>query len=131
MPDDPVVVCGAGAAGIAAALSAARCDVDVVLLEAAPDAGGTVANALIHTIGGLYDDAGELLNDGLPREWIELLQAADSRTGRRKMGRVWVLHACPNVYRQTVRQWLGEEPRIKTLFGTKVEAVRQADGRIS
>jgi hypothetical protein len=130
-PGRPVVVCGAGAAGIAAALAAARCNVEVLLLEAAPDAGGTVANALIHTIGGLYDDAGEVINDGLPRELIERLQIADSRTAQRKMGRVWVLQVCPNVYRRVVGRWLGAAPRITTLFGTRVSALRQARGRIS
>src|SRR5262245_58802363 len=100
MDHDRVVVCGGGAAGLAASLAAARAGANVLLLESRPRLGGTVANALIHTLGGLYDSAGEILNGGLPSELIERLMRADRRTRRRKMGRMWVLQVCPNVYRE-------------------------------
>lgn len=61
----------AGAAGLGAALSAARCGTQVYLIEAATSVGGTVAGALIHTLAGLYDSAGELLQHGLAAELIE------------------------------------------------------------
>src|SRR5438876_1068692 len=45
---EAVVVCGAGAAGLAAALAAARAGAEVCLMEARPRLGGTVSHALIH-----------------------------------------------------------------------------------
>jgi NADPH-dependent 2,4-dienoyl-CoA reductase/sulfur reductase-like enzyme len=60
-----VVVCGGGAAGMAAALAAARAGTEVCLIEARRRLGGTVVHSLIHTLGGLYDGVGELLNEGL------------------------------------------------------------------
>ncbi|HEY2414896.1 MAG TPA: FAD-dependent oxidoreductase [Pirellulaceae bacterium] len=131
LPARPVVVCGAGAAGTAAALAAARSGVAVLLIETAPNLGGTVANVLIHTIGGLFDSSGDFINDGLPRELVERLQAADSRTGRRKMGRLVVLQVCPNVYRHTLERWIGDEPQITMLLGATIGSVRQSDGQIT
>jgi hypothetical protein len=131
LSDGCVVVCGAGAAGLAAALAANRCDADVLLLESAASLGGTVANALIHTIGGLFDSSGEFLNDGLPRELVERLQAADSRSRRRSMGRVEVLQVCPNVYRQTVERWVAQEQKVTVCRGAKITAIHAEDGHIT
>src|SRR5262245_26903218 len=112
---DPVVVCGAGAAGMAAAISAARSGAAVCLVEAAPRPGGTVAAALIHTLGGLYDSAGALLNDGLARELVERLTRADAAVRQRKIGRTFVLSVCPEVYRRVVQDWLAEEAGITVI----------------
>ena len=75
----------------------------VSLIEAGPQVGGTVADALIHTLGGLYDSAGEFLNDGLAKEMAQRLIDADTSVFRRRMGRVWVLNVCPNLYRRVAR----------------------------
>lgn len=119
----PVVVCGAGAAGMAAALSAARCGAQVYLIEAAPAIGGTVAGALIHTLGGLYDSTGELLQHGLTAELIERLAREDRTAHRRRMGRVWVLSVCPNHYRNVVERWIKTEPRISLLTQAQVTKI--------
>jgi hypothetical protein len=127
---DPVVVCGAGAAGMAAALSAARCGASVLLLEAGPQPGGTVANALIHTLGGLFDSAGELINDGLPLELTHRLMQADSTVQHRRMGRTWVLNVCPNLYRSIVQEWIESEPDITPLYRTRLSQVERTGDRV-
>ncbi|HUG90087.1 MAG TPA: FAD-dependent oxidoreductase [Planctomycetaceae bacterium] len=121
VPDDepPVVVCGAGAAGLAASLAAARCGRDVWLVEAAERLGGTVTGALIHTLGGLFDSHGEFVNDGLPRELADRLSQADECVRKRRMGRTWVLNVCPSVYRRVVERWLAEHPRIRVCTGCR------------
>jgi hypothetical protein len=122
------VVCGAGAAGLAAALAAARAGADVCLLEARPHLGGTVTHALIHTLGGLYDSTGEFLNDGLARELAQALAGADAAVRRRRVGRAWVLSVGPEVYRAVVGRWLEAEPRITVLCRTRASGVvREAD----
>jgi hypothetical protein len=128
--EDAVVVCGAGAAGLSASLSSAAHGAQVLLLEAQPELGGTVADALIHTLAGFYDSAGNLLHQGLPRELIERLSAADPLCRRRKMGRVFVQSVCPNSYRRVVTQWIGHSPRIAVCCGTRAVGVRRAQGRI-
>jgi len=74
-----VLIVGAGAAGLAASIAAARAGGDVCLVEASDLLGGTVTHSLIHTLGGLYDSRGELLNDGLVRELVDRLLDKDNR----------------------------------------------------
>jgi NADPH-dependent 2,4-dienoyl-CoA reductase/sulfur reductase-like enzyme len=124
-----VLVCGAGAAGMAAALAAARAGAEVVLAEEAAQVGGTVADCLIHTIGGLYDDAGEPLNGGLPAELADALHRADPATGKRRIGRAWVLGACPDVYRAVVTRWLAGAG-VRVLCGSRAVRVTEVGGRV-
>jgi len=123
-----VVVCGAGAAGMSAALAAAHRGAPVLLLEAGRQIGGTVAHALIHTLAGLFSSDGQHLHDGLPRELADRLYAADSRTRVRKMGRAWVLSVCPNTYRDTVARWIANERRITLHCSARVTRI-VTDGR--
>jgi hypothetical protein len=113
-----VLVCGAGAAGSAAALAAARGGAAVCLVESAQP-GGTVANCLIHTLGGLYDSAGELLHGGLVAELASALSGEGSAT-RRRLGRTWVLSVCPDRYRAVLQRWLAAEPNLALLDGSQV-----------
>jgi hypothetical protein len=129
-PVEGVVVCGAGAAGMAAAIAAARAGVRVWLLEDRPHPGGTVAHSLIHTLGGFFDSRGELLNGGLPQELVEKLQRADLATRRRRMGRCHVLSVCPDVYQQVVHGWLAREPRLTLLCETRVQGVIKEVDRV-
>jgi hypothetical protein len=116
----PVLVCGAGAAGMAAAIAAARAGREVVLVELGRDVGGTLADALLHTIAGLYDGRGALINGGLAQELVERLQSADPSVCKRRMGKLWVLNVDPNLYREVTRSWLASEPLITTLFETSL-----------
>lgn len=127
LPSHPVVVCGAGAAGIAAAISAARSHAQVVLVEARPEIGGTVTHALIHTLAGLYDSHGQPLNRGLCDELEGRLKQSDPQVARRRMGRVWVLSVCPRVYARVVQDWVGEYANIRVLCGTRVSRVSTED----
>jgi len=125
-----VVVVGAGAAGLAAAISAARRNVRVALLERRPALGGIVTHALIHTIAGLYDADGCPINAGLPVELEERLLRLDPQTRKRKMGRVWVLSASPSVYAAAIEAWIGEEPNIQVFRESDLTAVGTAQNRV-
>ena len=97
MPCSPpvIVIAGAGAAGMACALSSAMLGAKVVLLEQSGQIGGTVAQALIHTLGGFFDDQGGVLNPGLPEELIERLTRASPLTCKRRIGKTWKLKRRP------------------------------------
>jgi hypothetical protein len=113
---------------MAAALAAARAGAEVTLIEAKPRLGGTVTHALIHTLGGFLDSAGELLNPGLPAELAGALLRADAAGCRRRMGRLWVLNVCPDVYAAVVQGWIDAEPRIRVRYQARVtRLVRGAD----
>ncbi|MCG6156501.1 FAD-dependent oxidoreductase [Rubinisphaera margarita] len=115
-----VVVCGAGAAGMAAAIAAARAGATTTLVESQRCVGGTVAHALIHTLGGLFDPEGNLVNPGLPAELINRLESADSRVRRRRIGRLWVLSVAPETYQRVAEEWLRETPRLTVLTGSRL-----------
>ena len=126
----PILVVGAGAAGIACALVCAQAGRETLLVERAAQIGGTVANALIHTIGGLFDDAGEPLNPGLPTTLTERLLSADPHTRKRRMGRVQVLNCDPGVYRRVVIDWVAAQPTLECLTDTEIEAIDCQVGQV-
>lgn len=68
-----IAVVGSGAAGIAAAVCAARAGCSTLILDARPAPGGTGGFSGLTTLCGLYDDAGKMLNDGFAREFAEAL----------------------------------------------------------
>src|SRR5262249_58174287 len=105
---------------MAAAIAAARAGASVTLVEAAPRLGGTVAHALIHTLGGLFDSHGEFLNGGLARELAERLANADTHTRRRRLGRAWVLGVCPQSYQNVTERWIADIAGIRVLLSTRV-----------
>ena len=115
---DTIAIVGAGAGGLACAISAASAGARVFLVEKTARLGGTVTHSLIHTLGGLYDDSGEYINTGLPMELAELLLRADAHTRKRNMGKVWTLSAAPAVYEQVVERWVAGLPNITVLRDT-------------
>ena len=129
-PSEPVVIVGAGTAGTACALAAAAQGADVVLLEQSEGAGGTVAQTLIHTLGGLFDDQGEILNPGLPAELVARLSQASPHTRKRRMGKNWILNVDPEVYVRVTREWMDECPGIEIWCNIQIQNVAVASGKI-
>ncbi len=118
-----LIIVGAGADGLACALAAAQSGQRVLLIEKSTQLGGTVTHSLIHTIGWLYDDEGEYINISLPATLVERLQQAETRSAKRKIGRVWVLNVEPLVYEQVIEAWLDNYRNIRVLREASVQAV--------
>jgi hypothetical protein len=114
------MVCGAGAAGCAAALAAARAGARVHLIEIGDQPGGTVANCLIHTLGGLYDADGRFLHDGLVGDFVRTLSDDAPSVRLRRLGRTWVLNVCPDHYRATLQRCLAAEARLTLRHGARI-----------
>src|SRR5881398_1771650 len=90
-----IAVVGSGAAGIAAAVSAARAGCATLLLDHRASAGGTGAFSGLTTLCGLFDDEGKFLNEGFSREFADMLAEAPPL----RMGKVWVLQYRPEKFR--------------------------------
>ena len=90
-----VAVVGAGPAGIAAAVGAARAGSRVLLVEQSSQLGGTWATVPCVNLCGLYgedrDGNPEAANSGFPTELASALEATDPAIRPRRMGRVHVL----------------------------------------
>src|ERR671919_340123 len=82
--DADVVVCGAGSAGLGAALAAARGGASVALIERWPFFGGNATAASLGSICGLYVRDGDGFvhtSNSIPREWADGLTAAGAAIG--------------------------------------------------
>ena len=118
-----IVVVGAGAAGVAAAVSSSRHGADVLLVEKTPRLGGTVTHSLIHSLGGLYDSSGNYINNDLTIELAERLLKISSFTRKRKIGKVWTLTTSPEDYEKVMEDWVREKSNIKVLRESSITSV--------
>jgi hypothetical protein len=109
-----MAVVGGGAAGIAAAVSAARAGCRTLLLDRRPAAGGTGGFSGLTTLCGLFDDQGKWLNDGLAREFAGQL----AETPPLQMGKVWVLPYRPERFREVAGRLLDSTPNLETRWNT-------------
>jgi hypothetical protein len=117
-----VIVLGAGSAGLAAAVSAARQGAKVLLLERHGFAGGMGTASLVHSFCGLYRMGGAepvLANPGFPAEMAERMLRATGSPGPVKMGRVWVLMQHPVEFVRIADELLAESG-VEVLFHAEV-----------
>lgn len=122
-----IAVVGAGSAGIAAAVSAARRGCRTLLLDQREAAGGTGGFSGLTTLCGLYDDSGRMLNDGFAREFAEAIgEGAPVQTGK-----LWVLRYRPERFREVATQLLSSTPNLVTRWNAPVREVTLVGGRIN
>jgi hypothetical protein len=115
-----IAVVGSGAAGIAAAISAGRAGCSTLLLDQKPGAGGTGGFSGLTTLCGLYDDNGNMLNNGFTKEFAESLWETEPF----QMGRVWVLPYRPARFREIAQRMLAATTNVHTLWNTESSGVR-------
>ncbi|MFO7860278.1 MAG: FAD-dependent oxidoreductase [Desulfosalsimonas sp.] len=128
-------VVGAGPAGIAAAVTAARAGLKTLLIEKAAFIGGIPAKGYMTTLCGLYrsrpgSDRPEMLYDGFAREFARLLTGLDGVDGPFRMGRAWVLPFCPESYAAAARRLLENEADLEVLFKARFCGARVSGSRI-
>ena len=121
-----IAVVGSGAAGIAAAVCAARAGGRVLLLDQNAGPGGTGGFSGLTTLCGLYDDAGNFLNDGFAREFAEAI----GETAPVKSGRLWVLLYRPEKFRAVAAEFIGRYRNLETIWNSPVKDVVVEGGRI-
>jgi hypothetical protein len=94
-----VVVVGGGAAGLAAALGAARCGARTALVERYGFLGGMATAGMVSTVCGLYrtlpDGSSELLNEGFAAAFARRLVAMPGCEKPVRRGRAFVLPYAP------------------------------------
>lgn len=121
-----IAVIGGGAAGIAAAVVAARAGAEVLLTDKNPGVGGTGGFSGLTTLCGLYDDAGNFLNGGFPKEFAEAI----AESSPIKSGRLRVLPYRPEKFRAAAEKFLAECKPLKTIWGAPLQNVAVENGKI-
>ena len=125
-PACDVAVVGSGAAGLAAAVSAARAGCTTRLIDPRAGPGGTAGFSGLTTLCGLFDEAGDWLNGGFSREFAEAL--AEGPPVRQE--RVWLLSYQPERFRSRAAEFLAATPGLTVHWGTPLDRVRVEDGHI-
>ncbi len=107
-----VAVVGGGPAGVAAAISAARCGARTLLVERSDVLGGNVGNAFVHTLCGLYRPVAEgearHAHPGFPRRFAEGLRAAGAAGSVERAGKVYVLPIQPPGFAELAANWCAQ-----------------------
>lgn len=125
-----VLVLGAGSAGLAAAVTAAREGATVVVVERHGFAGGMGTASLVHTFCGLYllgDGPLTLANAGFPAEMAERMLAATGEAGPVMMGRVPVLRQHPVEFARIADELL-EACGAEVRFHSELLSAARGDG---
>jgi len=123
-----IAVVGAGAAGIAAAVNAARAGAKTLLLDERPAAGGTGGFSGLTTLCGLYDEAGNFLNDGFVEEFAGAIAKPETRI---RMGRVWVLPYRPKRFREVAARLIETTANLTAQWNTPLATVQLTSNRIT
>lgn len=125
-----ICVVGSGAAGLSAALEASALGRKVILVDAAPQAGGQAVGSVIGTICGLYSNGpdpyrvtyGEM--DGLLRQMID-----DGAAAARRARNTVILDYSINGWMRWAEREI-DRRGITPLFGVIVREVRRTGGTV-
>lgn len=101
-----VLVAGAGAAGVAAAETAARRGRRVMLVEKYGFSGGAAVAGLSGTICGMFntsedEEAAEIIIGGFARRFLDTLRARGGVTGAQRYGKTWTVTHDPHEWKRT------------------------------
>ncbi len=132
-PGYDIVVSGGGAAGIAAAVSAARSGATVALIENHSFLGGKATAANVGTVCGLYlrnqQQQLRYASNGFAREFGERLQQKSSTQALCNKDGLWFLPYKPFAFKKLCDD-LVRENRIDLFLHSVVCEVKEADQRI-
>ncbi len=124
--DADVVVCGAGSAGLGAALAAARSGASVALVERWPFFGGNATAASLGSICGLYvrgDGGFEHVSNGIAREWADALMGSGWGVGPIPYKETAVMPYVPWGYKRLADRLICAEEAITPLLHSFISGV--------
>jgi hypothetical protein len=121
-----VAVCGAGPSGIIAAVAAARCGADVILVEKQETLGGMATTGLVNPISEFKLD-GKKVIEGIPWELMEKMYALNGADINAPSGNV---HFDPEIFKLAAHRILAEAG-VKLYLNTHLIDCVMEGGRIT
>ncbi len=122
-----VLVAGAGAAGVLAAVAAARQGADTLLVEPAARPGGVGRSQFHRHLCGLYINGeagpGPLLHGALVAEVVDRLQQRSGIRAPQRMGRTWVWPLRDGDLDQVLHDLCLSATRLRVEYGAQVDAL--------
>ena len=128
-------VIGAGPAGLAAALTAARAGLDTLLFEREPRPGGAMRSVMHASICGLYggdsDGVTDVLNGGIQEELVTRLNELAPAISRcRERGKTVILPFRMMDFERFWREHMDELPNLTMRCATGITDVRKSGRRV-
>ncbi len=126
-----ILITGAGPAGIAAAVTAAKKGLQVILIEKENFLGGTIVTALLNEICGLYlnkkDNQQETLNKGLIQKISDTLKKKEIV----RKGRVYVMRFSRKELISLFKSLLAEKENLQVIYNTEAAYLRKEEDIIT
>lgn len=132
LPKHPeVLVVGAGAAGMAAAIAAAERGKEVLLIDRNQQVGGTATHVCVGTLCGMYHHGPqpEKICDGFPADFLNVLQSREKSRPISGSGGIWFLPYTPVNWSAVATEFLSKK-NIQTAYSTHVLTSSYAGGYI-
>ena len=120
-----VLVVGAGISGVAAAISASRCQAKTILIEKNNYPGGIAVDCRHYYICGLYPE-----NSGIAQEIIMGLRKLNSKNSFKRIGRLSVFYTLPENLEAILHQLIRKENNLKVFYNCKVTGVKKEKNSI-
>jgi len=120
-----VLVVGAGISGVAAAISASRCQANTILIEKNSSFGGIVQDCQHNYLCGL-----SAKNTGITQEIICALKKLSSKNRFTRLGRLLVFSFRPKDLRTVLRKLLQKEKNLKIFYNHRLTKVKRKDNLI-
>jgi FAD dependent oxidoreductase len=126
-----VCIVGGGAAGLGASIGAARCGLDVLLIEKYGFCGGATVAGLSGTICGLHSSGEhpQQIVFGFAGEFHSRMKDAGGVCGAIPFGRTLLVPHDSFIWKETADAYLKDEG-VKVLFHTNLISAHERDGRV-
>jgi hypothetical protein len=126
-----VIVAGAGPAGFASAITAARAGLKTLLFSNASAIGGFSPNTFVHSLCGLYVVSQDMIprpaNGGLAMELAERLLSSGAASGPLRVGQFDMIFQSPPLYARHCRDLCAREGNLTVALNTRLAAVNATE----
>ena len=126
-----VIVAGAGPAGFASAITAARAGLKTLLFSNASAIGGFSQNTFVHSLCGLYVVSQDLIprpaNGGLAPELAERLLSSGAATRPLRVGQFDMIFQSPPLYARHCSELCAREKNLTVALNTRLASVNATE----